>query len=245
MDELKKILKSSGTIAFFGGAGVSTESGIPDFKSPGGVYDTAFDGLPPEEILHKNFFHSHTDLFFKFYFTKMIYVSAKPNNAHLALAALEKAGRLNGVVTQNIDGLHQKADSKRVAELHGSVLGNRCAVCRKPQSLDFMLRFAPGVPICPDCGAVIKPDVVLYGEQLPEAAVNDAVEIIRGADCLIVGGTSLTVYPAASFLDYFRGNRLILINKDETPYDRRADLIIRKPIAEALHEAIVQNNVTV
>jgi NAD-dependent deacetylase len=168
----------------------------------------------------------------------MIYVSAKPNNAHRALAALEAAGRLAGVVTQNIDGLHQQAGSKRVAELHGSVHRNYCTGCHKPQSLEFMLGFAPGVPVCPYCGAVMKPDVVLYGEQLPDAAINDAIDLISSADCLIVGGTSLTVYPAASFLDYFRGNHLILINRDETPYDSRADLIIRSPIAETLNDVI-------
>jgi NAD-dependent deacetylase len=245
MDNLNTILESCDAIAFFGGAGVSTESGIPDFKSPGCVYDSAFDGRSPEEMLHRSFFYSHTDLFYRFYFTKMIHVSAKPNNAHRALAALEEAGRLRGVVTQNIDGLHQQAGSKRVAELHGSVHRNRCTGCGKPQSLEYMLGFAPGIPVCPDCGALMKPDVVLYGEQLPEAAISEAIDIISCADCLIVGGTSLTVYPAASFLDYFRGNHLILINRDETPYDSRADLIIRSPMAETLNEVVVQSAFTV
>ena len=207
MNELQRFVDEAENIVFFGGAGVSTASGIPDFRSQDGLYNTKYD-YPPEQILSHGFFFSHTEEFFKFYADKMIFLSARPNAAHLKLAELERAGKLRAVVTQNIDGLHQAAGSKRVYELHGSVLRNHCRKCRKFYSAEF-IKNSKGVPTC-DCGGVIKPDVVLYEEGLDDGTVRGALRVISEADTLIVAGTSLTVYPAAGFLDYFRGKNLIV-----------------------------------
>ena len=205
-------------IVFFGGAGVSTESGIPDFRSVDGLYNQKYK-YPPEEILSAPFFYSHTEEFYKFYFEKMICLSAKPNAAHLKLSEWERAGKLKAIVTQNIDGLHQDAGSRNVFELHGSVRRNYCLECGKEFPLDYILRTAPKVPKCNKCGCTVKPDVVLYGEGLPSDTVDGAIEAIASADMLIVGGTSLTVYPAAGLIRYFRGNpdNLILINMTPIP----------------------------
>lgn len=235
IEQLKKLIDSSDNIVFFGGAGVSTESGIPDFRSVDGLYNQKFD-YPPEVILSHEFFFLKTEEFYRFYRDKMIAPDVKPNAAHLALAALEKAGKLKAVITQNIDGLHQAAGSEAVYELHGTVLKNRCLKCGKFYSVDKITN-SEGVPKC-DCGGVIKPEVVLYGESLPDDAVAGAISAIRKADLLIVAGTSLTVYPAAGLLNYFRGKTLVLINRDETPYDDKADLVIREKVGEVLKRAI-------
>ena len=217
LEEYKERLERAKAIVFFGGAGVSTESGIPDFRSVDGLYNQKYK-YPPEIMLSADFFYAHTDEFYAFYFNKIIYTDAKPNAAHVKLAEWEKAGRLKAVVTQNIDGLHQKAGSKTVYELHGSVHRNRCIHCGKKFGLDEILRQKPAIPRC-DCGGVIKPDVVLYGESLPESTVAKAIEAISCADMLIVGGTSLAVYPAAGFISYFNGDpeNLIVINKTVIP----------------------------
>lgn len=235
IEQLKKLIDGSDNIVFFGGAGVSTESGIPDFRSVDGLYNQKFD-YPPEEILSHEFFFLKTEEFYRFYRDKMIAPYVKPNAAHLALAALEKTGKLKAVITQNIDGLHQAAGSRTVYELHGTVLKNRCLKCGKFYSVDKIIN-STGVPKC-DCGGVIKPEVVLYGESLPDDAVAGAISAIRKADLLIVAGTSLTVYPAAGLLNYFRGKTLVLINRDETPYDYKADLVIREKVGEVLKRAI-------
>lgn len=235
IEQLKKLIDSSDNIVFFGGAGVSTESGIPDFRSVDGLYNQKFD-YPPEVILSHEFFFLKTEEFYRFYRDKMIAPDVKPNAAHLALAALEKTGKLKAVITQNIDGLHQAAGSEAVYELHGTVLKNRCLKCGKFYSVDKITN-SEGVPKC-DCGGVIKPEVVLYGESLPDDAVAGAISAIRKADLLIVAGTSLTVYPAAGLLNYFRGKTLVLINRDETPYDDKADLVIREKVGEVLKRAI-------
>ena len=216
-EEYKERLEKANRIVFFGGAGVSTESGIPDFRSVDGLYNLKYK-YPPETMLSYGFFKTHTEEFFEFYFDKMIYTDAKPNAAHLKLAEWERAGKLTAVVTQNIDGLHQQAGSKTVYELHGSVHRNRCVRCGKPFGLDEVLRQKPSVPRC-GCGGVIKPDVVLYGENLPERTVSSAIDAIASADMLIVGGTSLAVYPAAGFIRYFNGDpdNLIVINKTVIP----------------------------
>ncbi len=213
-EEYTERVERAKRIVFFGGAGVSTESGIPDFRSVDGLYSQKY-AVPPEEILSREYFYSHTVEFFRFYFDKMICLSAKPNRAHIKLAEWEKSGKLLAVVTQNIDGLHRAAGSKNVFELHGTVHSNHCTMCGKYYSLDDILPFAPNIPRCKECGDVIKPDVVLYGEALPEHAVDGALDAISKADMLIVGGTSLTVYPAASFVRFFGGapENLILINK--------------------------------
>ena len=217
LEEYKEKLEKANSIVFFGGAGVSTESGIPDFRSVDGLYRQKYE-YPPETMLSADFFHAHTDEFFRFYFDKMIYQDAKPNNAHIKLAEWEKTGKLKAVVTQNIDGLHQMAGSKTVYELHGSVHRNRCIRCGKKYSLDDILKQKPAVPRCA-CGGIIKPDVVLYGESLPERTVAGAINAIASADMLIVGGTSLAVYPAAGFISYFNGSpdNLIVINKTVIP----------------------------
>ena len=235
LETLKTWITESKHIVFFGGAGVSTESGIPDFRSVDGLYHQKFD-YPPETILSHSFFYSHPEEFFRFYREKMLPLEAKPNAAHLALAKLEKEGKLLGVVTQNIDGLHQKAGSQRVYELHGSVWRNRCQRCGKKYPPEF-IRDSHGVPHCA-CGGVIKPDVVLYEESLDEACIEGAVKAISQADLLIVGGTSLTVYPAAGLIRYYTGNRLVLINRDETQYDSYANLIFRDPIGTVLSQVV-------
>lgn len=237
-EKLKKIIENSNNIVFFGGAGVSTESNIPDFRSETGLYAARKEyGASPEEILSHSFFVKNTSTFFDYYFNKLIYPDAKPNKAHIALARLEDEGKLNAIVTQNIDGLHQKAGSRRVYELHGSVMRNNCMRCHRFYDLDYLLdesHRADGVPICPVCGGIIKPDVVLYEEGLDENTIVGAIEAIGAADTLIIGGTSLVVYPAAGFIRYFRGNNLVLINKQPTPYDSNADLVIREPIGEVM-----------
>ena len=232
---LKTWITESDNIVFFGGAGVSTESGIPDFRSVDGLYHQTFD-YPPETILSHSFFYSHTEEFFRFYREKMLPLDAQPNKAHLALARLEQKGKLKAIVTQNIDGLHQKAGSKCVYELHGSVWRNRCQRCGKKFGPEF-IRDCAGVPRC-DCGGIIKPDVVLYEEGLSDACIEGAVKAISQADILIVGGTSLTVYPAAGLIRYYGGNKLVLINRDETQYDSYANLIFREPIGEVLSQVV-------
>lgn len=230
---LRELINGSGNIVFFGGAGVSTESGIPDFRSAGGLFSERAGNLSPEEILSRRFFMNHPEEFFEFYKTKMIYKEARPNHAHLALAGLEQAGKLKAVVTQNIDGLHQQAGSKEVLELHGSVHRNHCMKCRRFFDLDYVIE-SPGVPKCDQCGGIVKPDVVLYGENLDTDILNKSVEYIARAEVLIVAGTSLRVYPAAGLIRYFSGKHLVLINKSSTPYDDMAELIINDSIGETL-----------
>lgn len=233
MDEqiarLKEWVDASDNIVFFGGAGVSTESGIPDFRSVDGLYNQQYK-YPPETILSHTFFMAEPEEFFRFYRAKMLALDAQPNAAHLKLAEWERMGKCRAVVTQNIDGLHQKAGSKEVLELHGSVLRNYCMRCHKPYDVRDIAA-GIGVPKC-ECGGIIKPDVVLYEESLDSYTINKSVEYIRNADILIIGGTSLAVYPAAGLIDYYRGNKLVLVNKSETPADRRADLVIHAPIGQ-------------
>lgn len=231
VDTLRQWVEESSKIVFFGGAGVSTESGIPDFRSPDGLYHQRYS-VPPETILSHSYFFQHPEEFFRFYREKMLPLEAEPNAAHRTLARWEREGKLLAVVTQNIDGLHQKAGSRRVYELHGSILRNRCLRCGKSHTA-WEIRESEGVPRC-DCGGIIKPDVVLYEESLDEKTLRGAVSAIAAADLLIVGGTSLTVYPAAGLIEYYGGRRLVLINRDETPYDGRADLILRQPIGQVL-----------
>lgn len=219
-----KWISESDNIVFFGGAGVSTESGIPDFRSPDGLYNQKYK-YPPETIISHSFYLRNPEEFYRFYKDKMIYPEAEPSITHKALAKLEEEGKLKGVITQNIDGLHQKAGSKNVIELHGSVLRNYCSKCHKFYGVDKILE-SDGIPRC-DCGGLIKPDVVLYEEGLNEADIDNAVKLIKEADILIVGGTSLGVYPAASLINYYTKDKLILVNKTATPYDQRADLLIR------------------
>ncbi len=222
LETLKQWIRESSRIVFFGGAGVSTESGIPDFRSVDGLYHQKFD-YPPETIISHSFYERQPEYFFRFYREKMLPLGFEPNVTHRVLARWEQEGRLLAVVTQNIDGLHQKAGSRHVYELHGSVLRNYCTKCGKFYPAEF-IRDAQGVPRCA-CGGIVKPDVVLYEESLDEATLAGAVSALRRADLLIVGGTSLTVYPAAGLLNYYRGHRLVLINRDETPYDGQADLV--------------------
>lgn len=222
MKTLKKWISESKRAVFFGGAGVSTESGIPDFRSVDGLYNQKFE-YPPEEIISHSFYKRDPSYFFRFYREKMMPLGFSPNVTHQVLARLEQEGHLAAVVTQNIDGLHQKAGSQTVYELHGSVLRNYCVKCGKFHTAEFV-RDAKDVPLC-DCGGIVKPDVVLYEEALDSATLDRAVDAIAKADLLIVGGTSLTVYPAAGLLNYYRGDRLVLINRDETPYDCYANLV--------------------
>ncbi len=229
LDTFYNSVKQSNNIVFFGGAGVSTESGIPDFRSVDGLYHQKYD-FPPETILSHTFFMQNTAEFYKFYRDKMICQNAKPNAAHLKLAELEQAGKLKAVITQNIDGLHQAAGSQNVLELHGSVLRNRCMRCKKFYDIDAIIN-STDVPKC-ECGGIIKPEVVLYEEGLDNYILQQSVKFISEADMLIIGGTSLAVYPAAGLIDYYNGNKLVLINKTETPADRRADLVIHAPIGE-------------
>ena len=233
---LQEIIDHSKNIVFFGGAGVSTESGIPDFRSTDGLYNQKYD-YPPEEILSHTFFVSHTEAFYGFYRDKMLCLTAEPNAAHKKLAELEQKGKLSAVVTQNIDGLHQKAGSKNVFELHGSIHRNYCTQCHKFFDADFIAN-SVGVPTC-DCGGIIKPDVVLYEEGLDDATVTGAVDVISSADCLIVAGTSLNVYPAAGFIRYFRGKYFVLINRDVTPADKYADLVIHDSVGKVLSDTII------
>ena len=233
-ETLKQWLSESENIVFFGGAGVSTESKIPDFRSTDGLYNQQY-AYPPETILSHTFYMRRPEEFYRFYRNKMLFPDAEPNRAHKALAKLEQEGRLRAVITQNIDGLHQKAGSREVLELHGSVLKNYCTKCGKFYGLEAVLE-SEGVPRC-TCGGVIKPDVVLYEEGLDQHTLQKAVYYISNADVLIIGGTSLTVYPAAGLIDYYWGKKLVLINKSVTPMDSRADLVISGPIGEILGDA--------
>lgn len=224
---VRQWVADSDNIVFFGGAGTSTESGIPDFRSAEGLYNEQTGGqVPPEQILSHDFFMSRTDAFYSFYRAKMLYPDARPNAGHLALAHLEREGKLKAVITQNIDGLHQSAGNRRVLELHGSVHRNYCMDCRKFFALDAILSAKTTVPVCDVCGGIIKPDVVLYQESLDQRVLEQSVDLIERADVLIVAGTSLTVYPAAGLLNYYRGNKLVLINKGSTGYDRHANAVI-------------------
>ena len=237
MDEtaaLQKWIEESSNIVFFGGAGVSTESGIPDFRSTDGLYNQQYD-YPPETIISHSFYVKKPKEFYRFYKNKMLFPEAKPNRAHMALAKLEREGKVKAVVTQNIDGLHQAAGSREVLELHGSVHRNYCTRCGRFYSLDDILK-ADGVPVC-DCGGVLKPDVVLYEEGLDQDVIQRSVEYISRADVLIIGGTSLTVYPAAGLIDYSRGSKLVLINKSVTSRDGQADLVICDSIGKVLGDA--------
>lgn len=229
--KLNEIIKDSSRIVFFGGAGVSTESGIPDFRSVDGLYNQKYD-YPPETILSGDFFYSKTEEFYRFYRDKMLCLDAKPNMAHIKLAELEQKGKLTAVITQNIDGLHQKAGSKRVYELHGSVLRNYCLKCNKSFTAEHILN-TEAVPRC-DCGGLIKPDVVLYSEQLDQNVLNGAIRAIMEADMLIIGGTSLVVYPAAGLINYFHGKNLVIINMSPTSADNSADLLIEGKIGEVM-----------
>lgn len=234
-EDFKKAINDSDSIVFFGGAGVSTESGIPDFRSTNGLYNQKYK-FPPETILSHTFFIHNTKDFYDFYREKMLCLDAKPNKAHLALARLEQSGKLKGIITQNIDGLHQAAGSKKVYELHGSVLRNYCMKCHKFYTAEYILE-SRAVPRC-SCGGIIKPDVVLYEEGLNEHTINESVKLISNCDMLIVGGSSLNVYPAAGFIRYFGGKYLVLINKSETSLDSQANIVIHDLIGEVLDEVI-------
>ena len=227
--ELQEAIDRYDNIVFFGGAGVSTESGIPDFRSVDGLYNQQYD-YPPETIISHSFYKRNPEEFYRFYKDRMLFTEAKPNDAHLVLAELEKQGKLRAVITQNIDGLHQAAGSKEVLELHGSVHRNYCTHCGKFYSLDEILAM-DGVPYC-ECGGMIKPDVVLYEEGLDQGILQKSVNYIRQADLMIIGGTSLVVYPAAGLVDYYKGNKLVVINKSVTPMDSKADLVVTGKIGE-------------
>lgn len=233
LEQLKQWIEESSRIVFFGGAGVSTESGIPDFRSVDGLYRQKFE-YPPETIISHSFYERNPEYFFRFYREKMLPLGYDPNITHKKLAQLERDGKLRAVITQNIDGLHQKAGSKRVFELHGSVLRNYCVRCKKTYPAEF-IKNAPGIPRC-DCGGIVRPDVVLYEEGLDEDCMNNALQAISEADILIVGGTSLTVYPAAGLIRYYRGNKLVLINRDETPYDQYTDLVLHESLGDVFSQ---------
>ncbi|MDD7674429.1 MAG: NAD-dependent protein deacylase [Oscillospiraceae bacterium] len=233
LETLQQWVKESNRIVFFGGAGVSTESGIPDFRSVDGLYHQKFE-YPPETIISHSFYVKNPEYFFRFYREKMLPLGFEPNITHKKLAQWEQAGKLQAVVTQNIDGLHQKAGSRKVYELHGSVLRNYCARCGKFFPAEFV-KNGVGVPHC-DCGGIVKPDVVLYEEGLDQEVIAKSVHAIRNADMLIVGGTSLTVYPAAGLIQYYRGDRLVLINRDATPYDDQADLVLHESLGEVFSQ---------
>ena len=240
INQLKELIQKSNNIVFFGGAGVSTESNIPDFRSSFGLFSERLNkNFTPEQLVSHTFFVRYPDEFFKFYKDKLIYQDAKPNNAHKALAKLEEIGKLKAVVTQNIDGLHQMAGSKTVYELHGSVHRNYCTKCHKFFDLDSMLALDGNIPHCDKCGGVVKPDVVLYEEGLDNSTIEGAIRAISSADLLIIGGTSLVVYPAASFINYYRGKDMVLINKSSTGYDNDASLVINDAIGEVLKEAVL------
>lgn len=238
IETLQKWIDESSRIVFFGGAGVSTESGVPDFRSVDGLYNQKYD-YPPEEILSHTFYRRKPEEFYRFYRDKMIYTDALPNKAHLKLAELEEKGKLTAVVTQNIDGLHQAAGSKKVYELHGSVLRNYCENCGKFFDINYIIE-SDGVPKCDKCNGPVKPDVVLYEEGLDSNTMNGALNAISNADMLIIGGTSLNVYPAAGLIDYYRGNRLVLINMSKTPMDYKADLVIYDKIGKVLSQIEVE-----
>ena len=233
IQQLKKLIDESNNIVFFGGAGVSTESGIPDFRSKDGLYNQKYK-YPPEEILSNTFFMNDTEEFYKFYKDKLNSLKYEPNITHIKLAELEQKGKLKAVITQNIDGLHQKANTKNVLELHGSVLRNYCMRCHKFFDAQHVFN-STGIPKC-ECGGIIKPDVVLYEEPLNDEVVEESIRAIRNADLMIVGGTSLTVYPASVLINYFRGKNLVLINRDATPYDGRANLVINESLGDVFKE---------
>ena len=236
INQLKAYYAAANDIVFFGGAGVSTESGIPDFRSQDGLYNTVYEH-PPEVMLSRSFFKAHTSEFYRFYRDKMVHTAAKPNRAHTALAEMERVGKLKAIITQNVDGLHQAAGSKNVIELHGSMHRNFCVKCRAPYQLEAVLQ-ASDIPLC-NCGGIIKPDIVLYEEGLDQAVMDSATKYISGADMLIIGGTSLVVYPAAWLVEYFDGDKLVVINKGETHIDERAGLVIQESIGEVLHAIIM------
>lgn len=234
IQELKQVIEKYDNIVFFGGAGVSTESGIPDFRSVDGLYHQQYD-YPPETILSHTFYRHYGEEFFRFYRNKMLFLEAKPNAAHLKLAELEQRGKLRAVITQNIDGLHQAAGSNTVLELHGSVLRNYCEHCGEFHDVTY-IRESSGIPKCRKCGGPVKPDVVLYEEGLDQKTLNSAVRFIQKAQVLIIGGTSLAVYPAAGLIDYFQGDKLVVVNKAPTPRDSHADLLIQAPIGEVFSQ---------
>ena len=229
LEKLKKWVRESERIVFFGGAGVSTESGIPDFRSVDGLYNQKFD-YPPEKIISRSFFEENPEYFFRFYREKMMPLGYAPNVTHHVLARWEREGKLRAVVTQNIDGLHQKAGSENVFELHGTLQRNYCLHCGKEYGPE-LIRDTPGIPRC-TCGGIVRPDIVMYQESLDGDTIQGSVAAIMRADLLIVGGTSLSVYPAAGLIDYYRGNRLVLINRDETPYDKYADLVFHESLGD-------------
>lgn len=242
MDDAEKrlvqVIKDSNNIVFFGGAGVSTASNIPDFRSANGIFSQRLKrSLTPEQLVSHTFFVQYPEEFFDFYKSKLIYPDARPNDCHIALAKLEQMGKLKAVVTQNIDGLHQAAGSKNVFELHGSVHRNYCTKCHQFYDADYVTQSA-GIPKCEKCGGTVKPDVVLYEEGLDENVINGAVKAIANADTLIIGGTSLVVYPAAGLINYFRGKTLVLINKSQTSADQRADIVISQDIAKVMKEVV-------
>lgn len=240
IDKLKELIEKSDNIVFFGGAGVSTESNIPDFRSSSGLFSQKLNkNFTPEQLVSHTFFVNYPEEFFKFYKDKLIYQDAKPNNAHKALAKLEEMGKLKAIVTQNIDGLHQMAGSKNVFELHGSVHRNHCTKCHKFFDLDEMLALSGNIPHCDKCGGVVKPDVVLYEEGLDNNTVEGTIRAIASADLLIIGGTSLVVYPAASFINYYKGKDMVLINKSSTVYDSYASLVINDSIGTVLKESVL------
>lgn len=243
IEELKELIKTSNDIVFFGGAGTSTESGIPDFRSSNGLFNEKLNrNFTPEQLVSHTFFVRYPEDFFKFYKDKLIYKDAKPNKAHIALAELEKCGKLKAIITQNIDGLHQMAGSKNVFELHGSVHRNYCENCRKFYNLDDMLNLDGIVPHCEECDSIVKPDVVLYEEALDDKVVNKAISAISKADLLIIGGTSLVVYPAAGFINYFKGKNIVVINKDNINLNKNNVLEINESIGEVLNKVILDNN---
>ncbi|MCC0628850.1 MULTISPECIES: NAD-dependent protein deacylase [unclassified Clostridioides] len=240
-NSLKDLIANHNNIVFFGGAGVSTESNIPDFRSSTGLFSQKLNKqFTAEQLVSHTFFVRYPEEFFEFYKDKLIYPNAKPNNAHIALAKLEEMGKLKAVITQNIDGLHQMAGSKNVLELHGSVHRNYCTKCGKFFDLESMLDLGGNIPYCDNCGSIVKPDVVLYEEALDSDVITKTISAISNADLLIIGGTSLAVYPAASFIDYYKGNYIALINKANTVYDKSASLVINKPIGEVLYEAVLR-----
>ncbi len=238
IEKLTQILRNSNNIVFFGGAGVSTESNIPDFRSANGLFNARLNmTLSPEQLVSHTYFIRFPEEFFNFYKAKLIYPEAKPNGAHIALANLEKLGKLKAIITQNIDGLHQAAGSKNVFELHGSIHRNYCIKCNDSYDVDFILN-STGIPTCPKCSGTVRPDVVLYEEGLDESVLKGAIDAISKADTLIIGGTSLVVYPAANLINYFKGKNLVLINKSSTSADSRADLVIHDSIGKVLSESV-------
>ena len=240
IEKLVKIIDESNNIVFFGGAGTSTESGIPDFRSSNGLFNERLNKrFTPEQLVSHSFYVMHPEEFFSFYKEKLIYKDAKPNNAHIALAELEKRGKLKATITQNIDGLHQMAGSKNVFELHGSVHRNYCENCGKFYDLDGMLNLEGTIPHCEECGSIVKPDVVLYEEALDDEVIKNAVSAISSADLLIIGGTSLVVYPAAGFINYFKGKNIVVINRDDININKNNTLVINESIGEVLKEAIL------